>query len=67
MSPQKYRGLERAAHIGRLIATDTRAGDVPLIRTLRDIRESNAVAFDPPTRSRTSKPSYEPVSRPKGS
>lgn len=43
----KFRGLARAAHIGQIIAQDTRAG-VRLEQTLRDIREINAVGFAPP-------------------
>jgi len=46
--PPKYRGLLRAATIGRIIAEDVAAGDVPLERTLRDVIEANEVTFDPP-------------------
>jgi molybdate-binding protein len=44
----KFVGLERAAHVGRLIAEDVKAGDVPLGLTLRDIIQANELAFDPP-------------------
>lgn len=46
--PPKYTGLMRAARIGRIVAEDTRRGDVPLVQTLRDIINDNKVAFGPP-------------------
>lgn len=42
-----YRGPERAARIGRIIAEDIKAR-APLMRTLRDVLQANAMSFDPP-------------------
>ena len=43
----KLHGLERAAHIGRILAEDIQAG-VPFDWTVRDVRQVNDVAFAPP-------------------
>ena len=43
----KYAGLQRPRAIGRIVAEDIRARDVPLRRTLRDVMQANAT-FAPP-------------------
>lgn len=45
--PSKFRRVERAMHI-RAIASVDRAADRPLVQTLRDIVQVNALAFEPP-------------------
>jgi len=46
--PPKYRGLERAARIGQIIAEDSRDEHRPLVAILRDVIQANALTFDPP-------------------
>jgi hypothetical protein len=46
--PPKYKGLTRAARIGRIIREDVLSADRPLWVTLRDVYQSNQLTFDPP-------------------